>query len=149
MSLDGLKIDSAPLAFADIAAKHNAFVSMVASLVANTPLQLTLAERNGVLTLDLPALEALLESFIYDTASEAANVAIASALANYVTTTALATTLQNYVTTTSLTTTLANYVTTSAFSTLFNSNFEAVTNESNYSVCQNGSPVTVTFFTKP
>lgn len=161
-SLESLKITECPAAFAEMAAKHNALCDLVAQLTGTSPIGVTVADRNAVISLDQNALESSLESFIYDTATFAAvdvvnngtvdahiNGLITAALGNYVTQSDLTSALSNYVTSSSLTTTLANYVTTTAFATYFSTEFANVTNESIYDVCQNGSPVSVTFFTKP
>ena len=118
-SLDPLKVNECPAAFLELAAKHNALVDLVSQFIGTAPLKVKVSSRNAVISLDQNALETSLESFIYDTATFAAADAV------------------------------ANYVPISAFATYFNNQFANVTVQSNYDVCQNGSPVSVTFFTKP
>lgn len=46
MSLEALRITECPLAFADLAAKHNALISMIAGMTGQNGVTVTLAERN-------------------------------------------------------------------------------------------------------
>lgn len=49
MPLESLRIQSAPLAFAELAKKHNALVDMLAALTGTGGITVTMAERNGVI----------------------------------------------------------------------------------------------------
>lgn len=49
MSLESLRITSAPYAFAEIAAKHNALVDMLAALTGQNGVTVVLSEKNGVI----------------------------------------------------------------------------------------------------
>ena len=144
-SLNSLKITECPAAFAEMAAKHNALCDLIAQLTAQPPLGVTVADRNAVISLDQDALESSLESFIYDTAYQAAQDAVNAGTVDTHINGLITTGLTGYVTSASLTTTLSSYLLTSAFPTQFATEFAAATDTAEYDVCVGNTSSAVTF----
>ncbi len=53
--LDSLKIETAPLAFASFAAKHNALVDLLAGMVGENGISVVMAERNAIIRANIAA----------------------------------------------------------------------------------------------
>lgn len=54
-SLDGLRISECPLAFADLAAKHNALIDMLATMRGQNGITVVMAEKNAIIRSNVAA----------------------------------------------------------------------------------------------